>query len=89
MPVVRFTPNLQRHAPCPDLLVEGDTVAEALDNYFQVHSAVRGYVLDDQDAIRHHMVIFVDGIQISDPIKLTDHVSENAEVFIFQALSGG
>jgi len=89
MAVVRFTPNLQRHAPCPDLQVEGETVAEVLNNYFEVHDAVRGYVLDDQDAIRHHMVIFVDGVQISDPIKLTDRVGESAEVFIFQALSGG
>jgi len=89
MVVVRFTPNLQRHAPCPDLRVEGSTVAQVLNYYFDVHGAVRGYVLDDQDAVRHHMVIFIDGVQITDPVTLTDRVSDGAEVFVFQALSGG
>ncbi len=89
MAVVRFTPNLHRHAPCPDLTVEGETVAAALDHYFSQHEAVRGYVLDDQGAVRHHMVIFVDGIQISDPATLSDSVSADSEIFVFQALSGG
>ena len=44
--------------------VEGDTVAEALDRIFFANPALRSYVLDDQGALRRHMVIFVDGLPV-------------------------
>jgi hypothetical protein len=49
----------------------------------------RGYVLDDQSALRKHMIIFVDGELIRDRADLTDAVAESGTIYVFQALSGG
>ena len=86
---VAFTPNIQRHVACPDGEVEGETVRDVLERYFAANSTARGYVLDDQGAVRPHMVVFVDGRQIEDRERLTDAVRSDSEVFVFQALSGG
>ena len=89
MPTVRFTQNIQRHVGCPILQVGGGTVREALESYFQQIEKARGYVLDDQGRLRHHMAVFVDGAQIEDRDGLTDPVGESAVVDVVQALSGG
>jgi molybdopterin converting factor small subunit len=86
---VSFTPNIQRHVVCPQTEVAGRTVREVLDNVFAENPQARGYVLDDQAALRKHMTIFVDGRMIRDRIGLTDAVDDASAVFIFQALSGG
>jgi len=89
MPTIRFTQNIQRHLACPSRNVSGGTVREALENYFRDHGAARGYVLDDQGRLRHHMAVFVNGQQVGDRDKLGDAVSEAATIDIVQALSGG
>lgn len=89
MPRVVFTQNLQRHVACPPTEAPGETVREVLDAVFAENPRARGYVLDDQGAVRHHMVIFVDGTQIRDRQALSDSVSEGAEIYVMQALSGG
>jgi hypothetical protein len=89
MPTVRFTQNIQRHVGCPTLEVAGATVRETLDSYFQQIDRARGYVLDDQGRLRHHMAVFIDGAQIEDRDGLTDSVGEGAVVDVVQALSGG
>jgi hypothetical protein len=89
MPRVVFTQNLQRHVACPPAAVEGTTVREVLDAVFAANPAARGYVLDDQGELRHHMVVFVDGEQIRDRVGLSDPVRPASEVYVMQALSGG
>jgi sulfur-carrier protein len=89
MPKVIFTPNIQRHVPCPETLAEGGTVREVLDNVFLHNPQLRGYVLDDQGALRRHMTIFLDGHVIRDRAQLSDRVAENSAIYVFQALSGG
>jgi hypothetical protein len=69
--------------------VPGRTVREVLDAVFANNPPARGYVLDDQGALRKHMSIFVDGRLISDRNKLSDAVGETSSVAVFQALSGG
>ena len=86
---VTFTANLQRHLSCPPVEVPGTTVREVLDRVFAENEPARGYVLDDQAALRKHMAVFVNGQQIRDRVGLTDAVPENAEVYVLQALSGG
>jgi molybdopterin converting factor small subunit len=86
---VAFTPNLQRHVECPPERVDGATVRAVLDQVFAENPKLRGYVLDDQGALRRHMMIFVDGQQIADRDGLTDPVRASAEVYVMQALSGG
>lgn len=62
---------------------------EVLDNVFADNPQARGYVLDDQAALRKHMAIFVDGRMIRDRALLADAVSETSTIYVFQALSGG
>jgi sulfur-carrier protein len=86
---VVFTRNIQRHIACPTTDAPGGTVAEVLGQVFTGNPAARGYVLDDQGAVRKHMVIFVDGETIRDRARLTDPVKPTSEIYVMQALSGG
>ena len=56
---------------------------------FRDNPRARGYVLDDQGALRKHMVVFIDGEMIRDRVCLTDAVGADSEIYIMQALSGG
>jgi sulfur-carrier protein len=69
--------------------VEGDSVRAALDAVFARNPRLRGYVLDDQGALRRHMMVFVDGQQIQDRERLSDPVRPASEIYVMQALSGG
>jgi molybdopterin synthase sulfur carrier subunit len=89
MATVVFTPNLARHVACPTTEVEGATVRAILDRVFEDNQRLRGYVVDEQGALRHHMVVFVDGRQIQDRKGLSDPVPPGGEVYVMQALSGG
>lgn len=86
---IRFTANLQRHVECPDEDVTGATVRDALEAYFARHPRVRGYLLDDQGAVRHHMNVFVGGCGIVDREAQSDPLPEDADIDVIQALSGG
>ena len=86
---IRFTSNLYRHVGAPDLEVAAATVGEALARYFERYPAVRSYVLDNQGAVRHHMVVLHNGVPIADRRRQGDVIAPDAEVFVFQALSGG
>lgn len=86
---VVFTPNLQRHIECEPQDAQGATIREVLDAVFASNDRARSYVLDDQNALRKHMVIFNNGVQVQDRSRLSDPVEPNAEIFVLQALSGG
>lgn len=86
---IAFTPNLARHVDTPAAEVSGSTVAVALENYFQCYPDVRGYVLDDQGAVRKHVVIFVNNTTLQDRLSLSDQVLPGADIYVAQALSGG
>jgi hypothetical protein len=89
MPTVEFTANLARQTAAPSCRVAGTTVAEALSAVFATQPALKSYVLDDQGAVRQHVVIFADGVAIKDRRGLSDTVREDSEIFVMQALSGG
>ncbi len=86
---VTFTPNIQRHVGCPEAEAAGATVRDVLEAVFRDNPAARGYVLDDQSALRKHMTIFLDGRIIRDRKGLTDRVSDASRIYVYQALSGG
>ncbi|MEO8742721.1 MAG: hypothetical protein ABI365_05955 [Lysobacteraceae bacterium] len=69
--------------------VDGSSVGEALDGVFAVHPNLRGYVLDERGAVRHHVAVFVDGDAIRDKRDLSQPIGKHAEVYVMQALSGG
>jgi sulfur-carrier protein len=89
MPTVSFTSALQRFLPAPTAVVEGATVADALAAVFATRPALRGYLLDDQGALRRHVAVYVNGDPVSDRDKLADSVGPDDEIYVFQALSGG
>jgi len=89
MAEVKFTQNLQRHLSAPPVAVSAETVRDALDRVFERNPKLRGYVLDDQDRLRKHVVVFVNGELIEDRARLSDPLEESSEIFVMQALSGG
>ena len=89
MAKVIFTANIQRHVACPKAEAAGMTVREVLDVVFAANPQARGYVLDDQAALRKHMAIYVDGTLLRDRVGLSDAVGEGSTIAVFQALSGG
>jgi sulfur-carrier protein len=89
MATVVFTANIQRPVVCPDVDAEGGTVREVLDKVFADNPQARGYVLDDQSALRRHITVFVDGQMVRDRARLSDAVGAASRIYVFQALSGG
>ena len=85
----RFTDDLQRHVECPSAEAPGDTVRTVIEAYFAANPSARGYVLDDQGGLRKHMVIVVNGREITDRSGLSDSVPQDGLVEVIQALSGG
>ncbi len=89
MPLVRFTPSLQRHVSAPDVRVEGATVRDALFQILTTTPALRSYLVDEQGALRKHVTVFVDGLPVRDRAALTDALRPDSDVDVMQALSGG
>lgn len=89
MPKVTFTCALQRFLPVPSAVVDGETIGEALSAIFAENPLLRSYVLDDQGALRRHVVLYVKGRSPANRVKLSDCVLASDEVFVFQALTGG
>ena len=86
---VRFTPNIQRHVACPEADARGGTVREVLDAVFARNERARGYVLDDQGALRRHVAVYVGGEMVRDRVRLSDPVGPGDDIHVFQALTGG
>lgn len=89
MATIEFTPNLRRHVDCPTEALEAATLAQCLDDYFSRWPDVRGFILDDQGAVRHHVKIMIDGRNIRDRNGLSDELGPDSRIHVFQALSGG
>jgi hypothetical protein len=92
VPRVVFTSNLLRHVDCPPRDVEGGTVRAVLDAALAGNPRLRGYLLDEQDRLRRHIAVFVDGRLIRDGSgrdTLDEAVEPESEIYVMQALSGG
>jgi sulfur-carrier protein len=87
MPTVSFPRALARYLIAPFATVEGATVGDALGAVFASRSTLRGYVLDDQGALRRHFVIYVNGRSVKDRVGLSDPVGPRDQIHVFQMLS--
>jgi molybdopterin converting factor small subunit len=97
VPTVVIAPSLTRWltpTPSPNVgerscVVAGATVRAVFDALFAEFPQLRDYATDEHGALRHHVVAFVNGVAVRDKTGLQEPVPPDAEVYLFQALSGG
>lgn len=89
MATIRFTSHLVRHRPAPAIEADGATVAEVLTHGLAGDALLKSYVLDEQGRVRKHVNIYLDGALIADPVRLSDAVQPQSQLYVLQALSGG
>ncbi len=65
---------------------QGATLRELLDDLDCQYSGIRFRIIDEQDRVRRHIRIFVNGEQVD---ALSHPLRESDDVVIVQALSGG
>ena len=69
-----------------EVKADGATLGEVLAALDRRYPGIRFRMIDEQDAIRRHIRIFVNGEQVR---TLDVPLNRSDEVFIVQALSGG
>jgi sulfur-carrier protein len=85
MPRVRIPTPLLSYTNATWVHATGDTVGDVMLDLDRAYPGLRFRVVDEQNAIRKHMRIF-----LNDNIaELTEAVTETDEVTLMQALSGG
>ncbi len=89
MACIRFTPQLQRFLPVPEVNTEAPWLRAALDAAFATNPRLRGYVLDDQGHLRANVVVFIDGQRHDERRQLDVPLRPDSRVYVLQALSGG
>jgi molybdopterin converting factor small subunit len=85
MKVLIPTP-LRSYTQAAQVEADGATLAELLADLDRRYPGIRFRMIDEQDRIRQHMRIFVNGEQVRD---LSTSLVPRDEVQILQALSGG
>jgi len=91
MATVKFTYALKRFFP--DLKEEetitAATVKELLAQLETNYPGLTSYVVDERGQLRKHVNIYVNNAHIKDEKALSDPLTDQCEVYIMQALSGG
>lgn len=92
MPTVAMTPHLYHFFPVLEnrkITLAAGSVVELLAAINEIAPGFTDYVLDDRGALRRHVNLSINNTMVVDRKKLTDHVPDDATLYIFQALSGG
>jgi sulfur-carrier protein len=92
MPTVEMTSHLYRFFPALEnraIRVSTGSVAEVLRSVNEIAPGFTDYVLDERGALRRHVNLSINDTIVIDRKTLSDHVPDEAVVYIFQALSGG
>ena len=92
MPTVEITSHLYQFFPALAnrvIKVPADSVAGVLHSVNEIAPGFTDYVLDERGALRRHVNVCVNDTLVIDRLTLSDHVPDEAVVYIFQALSGG
>ena len=74
-----YTESSEAHA-------DGETLAQALADLDRRYPGIRFRMIDEQDRIRRHIRVFVNGEQVGD---IAHSLAASDEIVIVQALSGG
>ena len=84
---VRLAPLLHSYTQGASVVrAQGGTVAEVLDDLDRQYRGIRFRLVDEQDRLRPHMRLFVNGADSRD---VGQALADGDEVFIVGALSGG
>ena len=67
--------------------VAGTRVGGGLQAPFAEPPGLRGYVLDEHGAVRHHVAVIVDGEAITDKHRPAQPLRDGSVVYIMQGLS--
>ena len=90
MPQLEFTSQLALHVECPaSQTVDAASLSEALEVMFAQYPALRDYLMKEDGSLQQHIAIFIDGDMLPHRDSLNLSVTENSEIFVMQALSGG
>ena len=89
MPRVEFAPALTRHVACTPQQVEAGTLRTVLESALAAAPGLRGYVLDEQGAVRKHVAVFVNARMIASRSDLDQPLAPADKVMVIQALTGG
>ena len=68
------------------LNINKSTLNEVIDELDNQYPGIKFRFIDEQDRIRRHMKIFVNGESVSD---IYSHLEENSEIYIVHVISGG
>ena len=84
---VRLAPLLHSYTQGAAVVrAHGATVAEVLDDLDRQYRGIRFRLVDEQDRLRPHMRLFVNG---TDSRNVAQPLADGDEVYIVGALSGG
>jgi sulfur-carrier protein len=90
MATINFTSALKRFYPdLKPVQMPAATVGEIVMGLNQYYPHLSDFLLDEHGVLRPHINVFIGDTMINDREKLTDKVTDNQDVLIFQALSGG
>lgn len=92
MPTVKMTHHLYQFFPALEnrtIKVPAGSVAEVLQAINEIAPGFTDYVLNERGVLRRHINLSINDTIVIDRKTLTDHVSDEGVVSIFQALSGG
>ncbi len=90
MPKAKFTSALKRFYPdLRDVNIYSGTVKETLSQVEVQYPGIKDYLIDQNGELREHVNVYIGKELIKDRKQLSDTVSENDEVYFFQAISGG
>lgn len=89
MAQVFFTAHLRAIIDASSVNADGHSVGDALDCVFRGHPRLKGYIVDEQGALRQHVCIFLDGTRLTNEMALAAPVNAASEIYVMQALSGG
>ncbi|MFA5914767.1 MAG: MoaD/ThiS family protein [Burkholderiales bacterium] len=77
---------LRSYTECSVAEAGGATLAAVLADLDRQYAGIRFRIIDEQERIRRHIRVFVNGTQVRE---LTQALAASDEVVIVQALSGG
>ncbi len=87
---VKFTQALRRFYPdLKPLHLEGSTIAEIVQGLEDKYPGLKDYIVDEHGQLRKHVNIFIQNSLIKDRTHLQDKITDQDEIYIMQALSGG